>query len=303
MQMNEMSGPGDRIAACFGVKQARTLTTTPLHTAKLSITHLAGKVQEGGRSVTLPADDAFLVMLYLVDVRHCDILPDASTTLIKTYPKGSICLISLKHGAAICIRSDFDALAFHIPSSLLDEVTDEAGEPLLEGLLTCRGVDDPVISNLGAALLPMFDAADAFATPLVAQVSLAFNAHIAHRYGCLPGRNRINGKTLSFVQEKRAKDFMIANFQRDLSLAEVALASGLAEEDFVDGFEASTGHDPMSWLLAYRIDRAKDLLSGTGLHPDYIARKCGFIDEHHMSEIFSREINITASAWRLRDRH
>lgn len=301
--MNEMTAAGDRIAACFGIERPKTLVTTPLRTAQLSITHLLGQVDEGGQRVTLDAEDAYLVMLYLSDVYHCDILPEASSTLVKRYPAGSICLISLKQGAAICLRSDIAALAFHIPMSLLDEVTDEAGEALLEGLLTCRGVDDPVISNLGAALLPLFNAQDASVAPYVAHVGLAFNAHIAHRYGRLPARNMLSGGRLSHLQEKRAKDFMIANFQRDVSFAEVALAIGLSDEDFARGFRSATGQDAATWLNGYRIERAKALLTETGLRLDDVARDCGFADERSLTENFVRETTLTPVAWRLRERH
>ena len=301
--MTEMTAAGDRIAACFGMNRPKTLVTTPLRTARLSITYLFGKVSAEGQGVTLPAEDAYLVMLYLSDVLHCDILLDASPTFVKTYPAGSICLISLKQGAAICLRSDFAALAFHIPTSLLDEVTDEAGEPLLEGLLTCRGIDDPVISNLGAALLPLFDSEGSAAAPYVAHVGLAFNAHIAHRYGRLPSRHALSGRKLSALQEKRAKDFMIANFQRDVRLGEVALAIGLPEEDFVRGFRNVTGQEPFRWLDRYRIERAKTLLTVTGLRLDDIARECGFADEDKMADAFLRDTAITPSAWRLRERH
>jgi hypothetical protein len=177
------SAPGRRIAACFGVAGAPTIVTTPLDAAELAITRIHCTMKEGGQPVILPPEDAFLVMLYLADVHHCDILPDRSTTPVKRYPKGSICLISLAEGAAICIRSDFDALAFHVPTTLFKELTREAGEPPVQGLQTCRGMDDPVIGNLGAAILPMFGAPEAIRTPLLTHVGLAFNAHLAHRYG------------------------------------------------------------------------------------------------------------------------
>ncbi|MGO8330347.1 hypothetical protein ACC811_36810, partial [Rhizobium ruizarguesonis] len=72
------------------------------------------------------ADDAFLLMLYLVDVDHLDIRPDQTVSPLKTYPKGSVCLISLRHGAAISIRCHFEALAFHIPNSHFAELAEKA---------------------------------------------------------------------------------------------------------------------------------------------------------------------------------
>jgi hypothetical protein len=187
--MNEtQTAAGDRIAARFGIACAPTIVTTPLDAAELAITRLNCTMKPDGHPVVLPSEDAFLVMLYLVDAHHCDILADHSMTPIKCYPKGSICLISLIRGAAICIRSDFDALAFHVPMALFGEMTHEAGEPPLHGLQTCRGMDDPVIGNLGAAILPMFDTPETIRAPFLTHVGLAFSAHLAHRYSLLPTR-------------------------------------------------------------------------------------------------------------------
>jgi hypothetical protein len=174
---------GERIAEYFGTDNARLMMTRPLRRAELSITHLWRNYEDGDQPVILPADDAFLVVLYLTDVEHRDVWPDRPAAPIKSYPKGSICLISLRQGAGIAIRGGFEALVFHIPRQHLVELADEAGEPRVEDLLICRGIEDRTVQNIGAALMPLFDMADDVRDRLLVHVALAFNAHIAKRYG------------------------------------------------------------------------------------------------------------------------
>ena len=133
-------------------------------------------------AVTIPADDAFLIMLYLTDVEHSDIWPNRPPTPLKMYPRGSICLISLSRGASIAVQGTLEALVIHLPRQHLPELADHTGEPAIDDLGTCRGMEDPTVRDIGAALLPLIhqDQADG---SLINHIALALNAHMAHRYG------------------------------------------------------------------------------------------------------------------------
>lgn len=275
----------------------------PLRKATLAVVHLSYACEQGDHPVFLPADDAFLVMLYLVDVDHSDIWPDRPPAPFKTYPKGSICLISLKDGAAISIRGRFEALAFHIPSAHFAELAEGAGEPRIENLATCRGVDDPVVRNLGAALMPMFDMPEEVRDTLLAHVGLAFNAHLAHRYGRSPAQCLSATGRLSLLQEKRVKAFMAANFSREIPIDEIADASGFSVDELCSGFMETTGQSLLEWISAYRISKAQLQLSRTGETIAQIAGTCGFPDEKTFTNIFKNALGVTPAHWRSRNRH
>ena len=174
---------GEKIAEYFGAENAQSLVTRPLRGAELAISHLRCHYEDGERPVVLPADDAYLVVLYLIDVEHRDIWPDRPPAPIRLYPKDSICLVSLEQGAAIAIRGRFEAIIFHVPRQHLAELADKAGEPRVDGLMICRGIEDRTVRDIGAALMPLFDVADDVEDRLLMHIGLAFNAHIAHRYG------------------------------------------------------------------------------------------------------------------------
>ncbi len=181
--MSNAFAAGEKIADCFRTGNARSLITIPLRRAVLSITHLWRNYDDDDPPVILPPDNAFLVVLYLCDAEHRDIWPDRPPGALKLYPKGSICLIDLQQGAGIAIQGGFEVLVFHIPYEHLAELADEAGEPRVEDLTVCRGIEDRTVRDIGAALMPLFDMADDVRDRLLVHVALAFNAHIAQRYG------------------------------------------------------------------------------------------------------------------------
>lgn len=293
----------DRIAACFGINAARALTIRPLREATLSVIHLDHAYVEGDKPVFLPPEDAFLVMLYLVDVDHSDIWPDRPPAPLKRYPKGSICLISLKHGAAISVRSHFEALAFHIPSAHLAELSQEAAEPRVDDLETCRGIDDQVIRNIGAALMPMFDMPDEVRDTLLPHIGLAFNAHLAHRYGRSPAQRLSTTGRLSAMQEKRIKSYIVANVSRTLSIEDIANACGFSADDLCAGFLETTGQSVLEWTLACRIGKAQSHLTKTGDTIARVAAICGFADESTFVEDFTKAVGVSPAGWRSRNRH
>jgi AraC-like DNA-binding protein len=299
----ESLAAGDRIAASFRVEAARALAIRPLREAQLSVVHLAHDYENGDDPVYLPPDDAFLVMLYLVDVDHCDVLPDVPPAPLKRYAKGSICLINLNSGAAISVRGRFEVLAFHIPSAHLGELAEEAGEPRIDNLVTCRGVDDAVIRDLGAALMPMFDMPDEVRDTLLPHVGLAFNAHLAHRYGRSPAQSLSATGLLTSMQEKRIKTYIAANLSRQLGVDQIADASGFAVDELCSGFMATTGQSVLEWISACRISKAKLHLSGTGEIIASVAATCGFPKEDIFIETFQQAEGVTPDVWRSRNRH
>ncbi|MDW5316003.1 AraC family transcriptional regulator [Rhizobium sp. PL01] len=293
----------DRIAASFGVEASKALLIRPLGDAALSVVYLDRFYEDGAAPVFLSPDDAFLVTLYLVDVDHFDVWPDRPAAPLKRYPKGSTCLINLKDGAAISVRGRFEALAFHIPSAHLAELTDEAGEPLVDNLATCRGIDDQVIRNLGAALIPMFDMPDEVRDTLLPHIGLAFNAHLAHRYGRSPIQRLPASGRLSATQEKRVKAYMAANLSRDVHLDEIADASGLSTDALMTGFRKTTGQSVEEWLSSNRMTRARSVLIKTDENIAGVAGACGFLDTGAFVEFFSKAAGMTPAEWRLRNRH
>ena len=94
---------------------------------------------------------------------------------------------------------------------------------------------------------------------------------------------------------------MAGRLDEKVPLQELAQACRLSVSYFARAFRISTGLPPHRWLLHRRVERAKDLLAGTGLSLSEIALSCGFADQSHFTRIFCQMVGATPAAWR-RDR-
>jgi hypothetical protein len=180
--VTEFSAVASNIGKWFQASGTRTLVTRPILEAEMTMAYVARDYAEHDPAVEIPADDAFLIVLYLTDVEHSDIWENRPPSPLKVYPKGSICLINLVEGAAISVRGQFEALVIHLPRKHLSELADQTGDPCVDDLAVCRGKDDPTVRDIGAALVPLIGQ-EKVDHSLVAHIALALNAHIAHCYG------------------------------------------------------------------------------------------------------------------------
>jgi AraC family transcriptional regulator len=96
----------------------------------------------------------------------------------------------------------------------------------------------------------------------------------------------------------RVTDFIEANLDRDLELAEIAQAVELSPYHFARSFKQTTGVTPIQFLMQRRIERAKQLLAGSELPLADVALSVGFKNQSHFSTLFRKFTEITPKAWR-----
>jgi hypothetical protein len=163
----------------FGFAEAPRCVTAPIGKARFSVSRLHCEVAPGeARVLTIPAQDAYFVMLYLADVAHCDVLHDGLSTETRRYPQGSICLVNLEGGAVIRLCSTLDSLGFIVPRALFEEL-DQIAPGTSDGRLECRrGESDAVIANLGTAFLAMFDRGQAPLPVTFKHMAIALCGHL-----------------------------------------------------------------------------------------------------------------------------
>jgi AraC family transcriptional regulator len=147
------------------------------------------------------------------------------------------------------------------------------------------------------ALLPAFQKPEEASWLFLDEMALALCAHVVGRYGVSenPGAGVRGG--LSIGNERRAKEFLVANVAESVSIADVATECGLSRGHFLRAFKTTTGTTPHKWLQAYRVEKAKSLLLDGSASAD-VALKCGFADQAHLSRVFSLLVGSSPGAWR-----
>lgn len=77
-----------------------------------------------------------------------------------------------------------------------------------------------------------------------------------------------------------------------------ALACGVSRAHFSRQFKVTTGITPKQWHLEWRLAKAACLLETTGMPLADIADHCGFADQSHFTNIYSRHRGMSPGAWR-----
>ena len=103
---------------------------------------------------------------------------------------------------------------------------------------------------------------------------------------------------LSKLQLKRALEYIEANLDAEVHLAELSNAVGLSAFHFAKLFKESTGASPHQYLLQRRIERVKDLLRNSEMTLSEISLQAGFADQSHLTNVFRRFVGISPGKFR-----
>lgn len=251
-------------------------------------------------------EDAILFALQLKSCPELDLLSDGRHLRAKDFRPGMLAMFDLNAGLRTYVQDPFHAVAFYLPRSAIDGVTDDVGAPRMGPFLFPPGTvaDDAVARHLMMAVLPTLTRAPEHTPHLfVDHVAMAMALHVARQYGGVRTRNpRIRGG-LAPWQERRVKELLEINLNGRIGLAELAMACELSVRHFTRAFRTSTGMTAHQWLTTRRIEKAKGLLEQSSTSLAEIAFACGFADTSHLGRAFARLVGTSPGNWRRFKRH
>ncbi len=85
---------------------------------------------------------------------------------------------------------------------------------------------------------------------------------------------------------------------RPIGLTDIARHAGTSRRSVTRHFREQTGSSPLQWLLNARVERAKELLSGTDLPIEEIARRSGFGTGATFRHHFTRVAGVSPRLYR-----
>ena len=105
-----------------------------------------------------------------------------------------------------------------------------------------------------------------------------------------------------YVHLLRAKDLIDRDYARELDVAALARAAHASTAHFSRSFKDVFGETPHKYLLRRRIERAKDLLRGTGLSVTEVSLEVGFQSlssfSHAFRDLVGERPSSYAKRWR-----
>ncbi|WP_185969864.1 helix-turn-helix domain-containing protein [Rhizobium straminoryzae] len=252
-----------------------------------------GVVSDAVSEVILPANDrGFLVGVSMSDGHERRIFHGRSRHDYR-FAAGGVYLRNFAEDYRAEIVGSFDFMLFELSALFLRQVAEETRMRPVEGLSERAAEDDPVLSNLVRALAPSLERPGEAHGLFIDQLSLAIATHLLHRYGGGQEAPATVSALLPYRLEMRAKDFIDANLDRDVSIGEVAESCSMSRGYFIRAFRETTGTTPYRWLLGRRVERARQLVEETDLPLAEIATACGFADQSHLSRHFTQLLGQT----------
>jgi AraC family transcriptional regulator len=99
---------------------------------------------------------------------------------------------------------------------------------------------------------------------------------------------------------KRTLDYIEANIEKSMSLAELSRVADLSRMHFAAQFKVATGQSPHAYVTSRKIERAKQLLKDGKLSIGHVAIALDFNSSAHFTQVFKRLVGETPSNWRRR---
>ena len=103
-----------------------------------------------------------------------------------------------------------------------------------------------------------------------------------------------------YIQE--AVHFMERNYQRDLSVEEIADVCKLNRSYFSKLFKESKGCPPQEFLIRMRLSKAAEMMKTTSSSIGDIAVACGYPNQLHFSRSFKQHYGVSPREWRSKNK-
>lgn len=167
----------------------------------------------------------------------------------------SVYIRSLGEDYKADLEAPFDFLLLEISPESLALIAEEADLPTAAAVNTITAHPDPVLANLGRALIPALEHPEKASRLFVDQLTAAIGIHVVQQYGDRAAVAGSRPRKLSRAQENVAKSLILDNLHGNVSIADLAQACSLSRGYFIHAFRETTGMTPFQWLLRARITR------------------------------------------------
>jgi AraC family transcriptional regulator len=297
--MPTSDGYGQRLAERLHLDQASVVITRGLRAADMAVTETQCDRPMPEMSGCLQREDAFLVTLTLRDFPNREYWEDGRLISVSDIRAGQTCIHDLKRDPVARLDKPHNVLFFYLHRNALNAIADDAEAPRIGDLIhEPVAIDDTTVCGLGTAMLPALRHPGEANQLFVDHVLLALGTHVARTYGgmrpySLPIRGGLTARQL-----RHAKELLASNLDGRVPLKQVAQDCGLSVSHFSRAFRRSVGAPPHKWLLARRVEVAKEKLRDARLSLAQVAVACGFSDQSHLTRVFTRMVGVSPGAWR-----
>jgi AraC family transcriptional regulator len=212
---------------------------------------------------------------------------------------GGVIVLPARRPHTITLDGQMEGVSLYLDPSAVERAASEAGATGGAEIVERSAQRDTVVSNVAAALLAESEREDGTYGRLYAE-SLAniLAVHLLRNYSAAPAVRQHSSGGLSGPALRRVVDYMADNYERDLSLSDLAGQAGVSAFHFAREFKRSTGHAPHQYLIKLRVERARNLLAQSRLPIVEVGLRTGFGSQSHFTRLFRRLTGMTPGSYR-----
>jgi AraC family transcriptional regulator len=198
------------------------------------------------------------------------------------------------------------AMHLYLPATLFRRLSDDFNLPTApaHSIRYVAGIRDEVIHQTALSILSEMTSETAAGRMYVETASLMLAARLIHKY-CDCGSSALttlDARPLDHVRLRRVVDYISANIDDDITLADLARVGGQSPFHFARKFSLAMGVSPKRYVSRMRLDKAMAELAAGRLPLAQIALNAGFSSQASFTRAFRRATSMTPQEYRRRRR-
>jgi AraC family transcriptional regulator len=169
------------------------------------------------------------------------------------------------------------------------------------GSLRCvAGVRDEVIYQIGLSIISAMTNETASGRMFVETASATLAAHLLQTYGESGGHKSLEPTThrIDHAKLRRALDYISANLDEEITLAQLAQVAGVSMFHFARTFTRAMGVSPSRYVSRMRLERAMAEIAASKLSLAEIAFRARFSSQPSFTRAFYRAVGVTPGEYR-----
>jgi AraC family transcriptional regulator len=164
-----------------------------------------------------------------------------------------------------------------------------------------QGFQDPLVAEIAFAIVSELRTQTAGGKLLAETLAVALAARLMQRHtGLSPERDfaQLSNQGLDRRRLTRVKEYIAANLEGDLTIAQLAKVASLSRFHFARAFKTAVGQAPHQYVSAYRLERAKELLRVGDQSLLDIAIALKFSSQGNFTRAFHQSTGLTPGQYR-----
>ncbi len=127
-----------------------------------------------------------------------------------------------------------------------------------------RSFQDPLVAEIAFAIVSEMRTQTAGSRLLAETLAVSLAARLVHSHGGLsPDKDleQLSRQGLDRRRLTRVREYIAANLEGDLTIAQLAKVACLSHFHFARAFKTAVGQSPHQYVSAHRLERAKEMLT------------------------------------------